>query len=70
MAQDAVDDPRICDKRDDLHAGAAGADQGVHLRRCPAGNPLEDCMAWNQGLLSCFTVPDQAQRNHANILEI
>jgi len=31
MAQDAVGDPWICNKRDDLHAGATGADQRVDL---------------------------------------
>jgi len=35
MAQDAVDDPRVCNKRDDLHAGATGADQGVHFEDFP-----------------------------------
>jgi hypothetical protein len=35
MAQDAVDDPRVCNKRDDLHAGATGADQRVHFEDFP-----------------------------------
>ena len=35
MAQDAVDDPWVCNKRDDLHAGAAGAGQRVHFEDFP-----------------------------------
>jgi hypothetical protein len=31
MAQDAVDDSRVCNRRDDLHAGATSADQGIHF---------------------------------------
>jgi len=33
VAQDAVEDARICNKGDDAHAGAAGAEQRVDLRR-------------------------------------
>ena len=35
MAQNPVDDPRVCNKRDDLHAGATGANQGVHFEDFP-----------------------------------
>jgi hypothetical protein len=31
MTQDAIDDPVICNKGDDLHAGVTGADQRVEL---------------------------------------
>jgi hypothetical protein len=31
MAQDAIDDPWVSNKRDDLHAGATGAYQGVRF---------------------------------------
>jgi hypothetical protein len=32
MAQDAVDHPRLCNKGDDLHPGAAFADQRVNFK--------------------------------------
>ncbi len=35
MVQDAVDDPRVGNKRDDPHAGATSADQGVHFENLP-----------------------------------
>jgi hypothetical protein len=35
MAQDAVDDPHVCNKRDDLHAGAALAKERVCFEDFP-----------------------------------
>jgi hypothetical protein len=35
MAQDAIDDPRLCNKGNDLHAGATGANQRVHFEDFP-----------------------------------
>jgi len=35
MAQDAAGDPWVCNKRDDPHAGATGADEGVHFEDFP-----------------------------------
>jgi hypothetical protein len=35
MAQDAAGDPRVCNKKDDLHAGATGADQRVRFEGFP-----------------------------------
>jgi len=35
MAQDAVDDPRVCNEGDDLHACAAGAKQRVCFEDFP-----------------------------------
>jgi hypothetical protein len=31
MAQDAVDDPRVCNEGDNPHAGATGAEERVNL---------------------------------------
>ena len=31
MPQDAIDDPRLCNEGDNLHAGATGADQKVRF---------------------------------------
>jgi len=31
MPQDAVGDPRVCNKGDNLHAGATPADQGINF---------------------------------------
>lgn len=35
MAQNAVDDPRIRNKGDDLHAGTTGVEQWVHFEDFP-----------------------------------
>jgi hypothetical protein len=35
VAQDAVCDPRACNKGDDLHPGATGADQRIHYEGFP-----------------------------------
>jgi hypothetical protein len=36
MAQDAADDPWVCNKGDDLHSGATGADSGGYFEGFPA----------------------------------
>jgi len=54
IAQDAVDDPWVCNKRDDLHAGAAGADGGsaskIFLSRCahvPRASPEKSKLSYS-----------------------
>ena len=52
MAQNAVDDARVGNKRDDLHSGATGAYQWVHLENFPQqARPGAACFPGDVGIV-------------------